>query len=197
MHSVSDIQVEAPITGLRMHSRHAAAGSPAAARVATLLDLKEREVRRATESKLLQELALAARAVVEHVPAAVGTRLDEFASLAVELGLAIARELVGTALEKGLVDPTPTVARCLRDCVHGSERTELVLRLHPQDLDLVQGKLATMPELQDELAAARFVGDHTVPRGGVRAETEAGRLRYDPKEALERVCAEVRREALA
>jgi hypothetical protein len=31
----------------------------------------------------------------------------------------------------------------------------------------------------------------------VRAETGAGRLRYDPREALERVAAEVRREASA
>jgi hypothetical protein len=52
-----------------------------------------------------------------------------------------------------------------------------------------------MPELADEVAASRFVADATVARGGVRAETGSGRLLYDPREVLERICAEVRREA--
>jgi len=34
--------------------------------------------------------------------------------------------------------------------------------------------------------------DPSLPRGGVRAETGAGRLRYEPLAALERVAAAVR-----
>ena len=38
-------------------------------------------------------------------------RLDEVATIAVELGLAIAREIVGAAIDKSEVDPTPTTTR--------------------------------------------------------------------------------------
>ena len=56
-------------------------------------------------------------------------------------------------------------------------------------------RLADVTELADEIASSRFVADATVARGGVRAETGSGRLLYDPREVLERICAEVRREA--
>ena len=135
------------------------------------------------------------RAQVQTVPGVVQQRLDEIAGIAVELGLGIAREIVGAALDNGQVDPTATVARCLADCVHGSDRADLVVRLHPGDVAAVQTKLQAMPELQQELDAATLVADQSVPRGGVRAETGAGRLHYDPREVLERICDEVRREA--
>jgi len=197
MTTVEKLAVGEGITGLRLHSRATAAGSPQAGKVAWLLSLKAREEQRQAESAALHALVAAAQQAIAAMPKAVGERLDEVAALAVELGLAVAREIVGSALDRGTVDPTPTVARCLRDCVHGSSRTDLVIRLHPSDLDLVQQKLALMTELRDEVATARFVGDPSVGRGAVRAETGAGRLRYDPREALERVAAEVRREASA
>ena len=61
--------------------------------------------------------------------------------------------------------------------------------------DTDEERLAEMTELDEEIAAARFEADATVPSGGVRAETGAGRLRYNPREVLERICDEVRREA--
>jgi flagellar biosynthesis/type III secretory pathway protein FliH len=184
-----------PIVAIRLLSRHPAAGTPQAARVQTLLDLGVREQQRVAEGHLVERLLQAAQRALADLPAQVGSRLDEIAALAVELGLGVAREIVGQALDQGLVDPTPTVARCLRDCVHGASPADLVVRLHPDDLALVQQRLRGMQELQTEVAAARLVADPTIPRGGVRAETDAGRLRYDPREALERVAAEVRREA--
>lgn len=187
----------APIIGIKLHSRDPAPGSPQAKKVAWLLSLDGREKQRAADSAALQALAKTVQQAIHQLPQAVGSRLEEIAGIAVELGLAIAREIVGQAVDKGHVDPTPTVVRCLRDCVHGSERTDLVVRLHPADLELVKTRLAGMPELEDEVAAARLVADATMARGAVRAETETGRLRYDPREALERVCAEIRREVSA
>ena len=90
-----------------------------------------------------------------------------------------------------------SVARCLRDCVHGSGGAELVVRLNPDDLAAVKTNLAAEPELARAAADAQLVADESVPRGGVRAETGAGRLHYDPREVLERICDEVRREASA
>ncbi|MBL8728450.1 MAG: hypothetical protein JNM25_08475 [Planctomycetes bacterium] len=183
------------IVGIRLLPRHARAGTAQAATVVSLLDLGRREARRVAESELVERLVAQAQRTVSELSTQVGARLDEVAALAVELGLGIAREIVGAALDKGLVDPTPTVVRCLRDCVHGATPTDLVVRLHPEDLQLVQERLRRIDEVRDEVAAARFVADPSIPRGGVRAETEAGRLRYDPRDALERVAAEVRREA--
>ncbi|MBX3462930.1 MAG: hypothetical protein KF830_07150 [Planctomycetes bacterium] len=185
----------APLIGLRLLPRHPRPGTSAARVVGPLLDLGAREAGRRAERQAVERLVAGADAALTALPALVADRLDQVAALAVELGLAVAREVVGDALDRGLVDPTPTVARCLRDCVHGASRADLVVRLHPDDLALVQQRLAGMEALREEVAAARFVADPSVPRGGVRAETETGRLRYDPRDALERLAAELRREA--
>jgi flagellar biosynthesis/type III secretory pathway protein FliH len=81
--------------------------------------------------------------------------------------------------------------------VHGSSEVDLVIRLNPDDLAGVKTRIAEHPDLAREAAAAQFVADPSVPSGGVRAETGAGRLHYDPREVLERICEEVRREASA
>ncbi|MBM3973624.1 MAG: hypothetical protein FJ301_05935 [Planctomycetes bacterium] len=181
------------LVGLRMHPRRPAPGTPDVAR--QLLDLKVREQARLAAEASLRDLCATADAMVRELPTQVEARLEQVAHISVELGLAIAREIVGAALDKGFVDPTPTVVRCLRDCVHGSSNADLVVRLNPHDLAGVQERLAAHPELQAEIARARFVADATVARGGVCAETGAGRLLYDPMDALARVCEEVRREA--
>jgi len=180
------------VIGLRLFGARPAAEQDAKAR--WLLSLRDREKQRRADAVALQAIAAAATDACEALPRLVGERLDGIAELAVELGLAVAREIVGDALDRGHVDPTPTVVRCLRDCVHGSSRADLVVRLHPDDLGNVQRVLQQHSELADQVGVAHFVADARVGRGGVRAETEAGRLEYDPRDALERVSAEVRRE---
>lgn len=182
------------MVGIRLHAHKVEANQPSAAKVRWLLSLGAREQQRATDAAALQVCAKAVQQTLATVPQLVDQRLQEVAALAVELGLQVAREIVGAALDQGQYDPTPTVLRCLRDCVHGSRRDDLVVRLNPLDLELVQQGLTQHPELADEVQKARFVADRGVARGAVRAETDAGRLQYDPREALERVAAEVRRE---
>jgi len=160
-----------------------------------LLDLEARNLKREADEQVIRDLLAESQSQVDKVPEVINNRLDEIAGISVELGLAIAREIVGAAIDDGKMDPTPIVARCLRDCVHGSDRGDLVIRLNPEDLAGVKTRLAEMTELDEEIAAARFEADATVPSGGVRAETGAGRLRYNPREVLERICDEVRREA--
>lgn len=189
------IPVDRKLVGLRLHARRGPGGVPTAPEARALVDLDARNRQQEADAQSLRELLWQVAAQVDAVPGVVGKRLDEVGSIAVELGLSIAREIVGAALDQGIVDPSPTVMRCLADCVHGSDRADLVVRLHPADLDPVQQRVASLPELREQAAAARFVADANVPRGGVRAETGAGRLRYDPREVLERICAEVRREA--
>jgi len=197
MTSTSSVPVPQRLVGLRLHRRAGADGAHASPRARQLLDLEARNRQREADQQQLRELLATAQQQVQALPQVVGDRLDEVAGVAVELGLSIARELVGAALDQHLVDPTPTVARCLRDCVHGSGGGDLVVRLNPDDLAAVKTNIAASPELARVAADAQLVADESVPRGGVRAETGAGRLHYDPREVLERVCEEVRREASA
>lgn len=195
--STTSIPFRTALVGVRLHPRRASGGAPLPAPAQQLLDLEAREIERRQALQALRDLAQAAKRVVEEQPGQIAARLDEVAALAVELGLAVARELVGAALQRGLVDPTPVVVRCLRDAVRGSGGGDLVVRLHPEDLAAVQAALQALPAVQEDLATARLLADAGVPRGGVRAETGAGRLCYDPREVLERISAEVRREASA
>ena len=197
MTAISTVAMSARLVGLRLHARRGPGGVPEAPQARALLDLDARNKKREADAQALRELVAAVRGRVDELPGIVRGRLDEVAAIAVELGLAIAREIVGSALERGAVDPTPVVARCLADCVHGSSRSDLVVRLHPDDLAQVRAKLHQLPGPDEQLANTTFVGDANVPRGGVRADTGAGRLCYDPRDILERICDEVRREASA
>ena len=189
------LPVAEPLARVRMLAANAPPQSADGRRVRWLLGLGDGARRRAAETEALQTAAQAVQRALEALPAAVRERLDALAAQTVELGIAIAREIVGQALDRGAVDPTPTVVRCLRDCVHGAMSADLVVRLHPDDLGLVLDNLARTPELQGAVAAAKLVADASLPRGGVQAETGAGRLRYEPLQALERVAEAVRNAA--
>jgi hypothetical protein len=194
MTSTTTVPFTAPLVGIRLHARRTSGGVPEAGPAARLLDLKEREAQRMPPPRPCSSWRGSWRAPstpCRSRSASGSTRWRPSPSNSASRSPARS----SAALERGLVDPTPTVVRCLRDCVHGSSKADLVVRLHPLDLEGVQQQLAGMSDLQDEVGAARFVADKSVPRGGVRAETGAGRLLYDPSEVLERISAEVRREA--
>ncbi|MGE3171509.1 MAG: FliH/SctL family protein [Planctomycetota bacterium] len=189
------LAVDAPIRGVRVLSRAKSADPVTRARVEWLLDLGELRRRREAEQQAVLATAQAVQQAVRTLNATVVTRLDELATQVVELGLAVARELVGDALERGAVDPTPTVVHCLRDCVHGPDGADLKVHVHPDDLGPVMAQLAAMPQLRDLVANSSLVPDASLQRGAVRAETATGRLRYDPREVFERVAQAVRSAA--
>jgi flagellar biosynthesis/type III secretory pathway protein FliH len=194
MTAVKKLPVDAPLARVRLHPDRPQSGSPAAARVEWLLSLAEREQQAAAERAAVLAAAKSIEATLRQLPGTVDARLDQVAALAVELGLAIAREVIGATLDAGRYDPTPTVVRCLRDCVHGSDRADLSIRLHPDDLAAVLDRLAAQPELRAAVADARIEADPGLARGAVVAESGAGRLRHDPREVFERVSAAIRRE---
>lgn len=164
MTSTNTVPVPQRLVGLRLHRRSCAGGAPASPRARQLLDLEARNQQREADQQQLRGLLTAAQQQVQDLPQVVNQRLDEVAGVAVELGLSIARELVGAALDQHFVDPTPTVARCLRDCVHGSGGADLVVRLNPDDLAAVKTNLAAEPELARAATEAQFVADEGVPR---------------------------------
>lgn len=191
----SAIALETPLRSVRVLSRSANADEATRGKVKWLVSLGEQKARRDAEIKALQATAQAVQRALQQSQATVAQRAEELAALVVELGLAVAREIVGEAIERGATDPTPTVVHCIRDCVHGANDDDLVVRLHPDDMALVTQRLAAMPDLAEATSKAKFVADATLGRGEVRASTEAGKLRYDPRETFERVAAAVRNAA--
>ena len=197
MESTSTIPVTRRLVGLRLHRRSGPGGVPESPGAKRLLDLEEHNRKREAELDAMRAALGEARRQLQALPVAVNARLDEVAAVAVELGLSVARELVGKALDEHFVDPTPTVVRCLRDSVQGTNAPDLVVKMNPADVATVKTRLAQEPDLAQEAAEVALVADPKVPPGGVRAETDAGGLRYDPREVLERICDEIRREAMA
>lgn len=193
--ATSKLPLRERLVGLRLLSRRPVPDSDAARTVEWLLDLGVSQQRQQAESDALQATARAIGRTLQGLQQTVQTRLDQVAAQVVELGLAVAREIVGDAMARGLLDPTPMVLHCIRDCVHGTDGADLRVHLHPDDLGPVLDRLASMPELRDLLARSELLPDPGLTRGAVRAETGAGRLRYDPEEAFERMAAAVRSAA--
>lgn len=189
-----------PLRSVRVHRANRATGAAAAAPtdVATrLLGHREREARVTAdrEATLVAAKSVASTlvAALSTVDRTVATRLDEVAALATEIGLAVAREIVGAALDAGLVDPSPFVARCLRDCVQDGGTTRVVVHLAPADLSTVLTGIEADADLAASLSRVDFQADRRAARGTVRVETAAGRLAYDPHEVLARIASEVRK----
>ncbi len=197
MRANTKIALLEPIRGIRLLTRASTVDPRGAATARWLVQLGEAHERRAAETRSLQTTAQAVQRALQQLNATVGTRIDQIAEMVVDLGIAVAREIVGDALEQGRVDPTATVVHCLRDCVHGADGADLSIHLHPDDLAPVMSRLAAMPELRKEVAQSRILPDAALARGAVRAETGAGRLRYDPREVFERVASAVRSAAAA
>ena len=130
---------------------------------------------------------------LESIPRQVAENLEQVSVLATEIGLAVAREVVGSALDQGLVDTTAVVMRCLDHAVGGAGTSQMRIQLSPDDLSTVIQSLDEHPDMRERMQQAELVPDPSVERGHVRVETNAGRLFYDPQEVLGRISDELRR----
>ena len=182
-----------PLKGLRPHRLPVEGSKSPGESGEWIFSVRERARAEAQRRAAVQTCLEGIDRAVDAITTNVDRRLDEVAALATELGLALAREVLGAALEKGLADPAPTVNRCLRELASGGEK-EIAVFLAPDDLDLVLDELEKQADPRERLARARFAADPELDRGFVRIETAAGRLLYDPAEVLQRICDEVRRE---
>ncbi len=182
-----------PLKGLRPHRLPVEGAESPGEGGEWILAVRERVQEEARRRAAVQTCLEGINRAVDSITTTVDRRLDEVAALATELGLALAREVLGAALEKGLVDPAPTVSRCLRELAASADK-EIAVFLAPDDLDLVLDELEKQADPRERLARARFAADPELDCGSVRIETAAGQLLYDPAEVLQRICDEVRRE---
>ncbi|GAB4142731.1 MAG: hypothetical protein Fur0037_10050 [Planctomycetota bacterium] len=186
-----------PIRGLRLHTRLSVSDGSAGSGAIWLEGLAEERRRREDERKALAAIAASVERAMQRLVADVGSRLDEVSRTAVEIGLAVAREIVGDAVDGGRFDPTPVVLRCLQDSVGGARNADLTIRLHPDDLAAVMHGVERSPQDRQRLEALQLVPDPALARGAVEAATDSGRLLWDPREVLERLSQEIRREVEA
>lgn len=127
------------------------------------------------------------------LPTLVAANLEHVSDLATEIGLAVAREVVGSVVEQGLVDITAVVMRCLDHAVGGVGATRLRVQLSPDDLGTVIQYLDEHPDMRERMQQVELLPDATIERGHVRVETGAGSLFYDPEEVAARIADELRR----
>lgn len=169
-----------------------AASAPAVRRLLAIRDAAAaREEHDAAVRAALQACSGALAAALTQLRASVTQRLDEVAALATELGLAVAREVVGDALARGQVEPMPIVRRCLEQAATGAEPAELRVTLSPADHALLAGQMAAG---EAQWVGIKLLADAALARGVVKVDSGAGRLTYDPREVLERVSQELRKE---
>jgi len=168
------------LVGLRLRAR--APGSPAAA----LLDLRQREQDRLAEAAAVRDVCAAARQAVAALPATVAGRVEELAGVATELGLALARELVGAALDRDGAPPVPRqLARgqqC-RDVAHALVHDGTKLRELPERPVVLQheAKRARVCQVQE----SQRIVPRRLQRVRKAAECAPGQL---PIEAEQRQC---------
>jgi len=109
----------------------------------------------------------AAEAVREQAAAAT-QRLEEEA---VELGLALAAKIVGTAVE---ADPE-LVVEALRGALRGLvERERITVLVHPDDLELVRGAMGGVVSSLGGIEHAEVQAERRVVRGGAVVRTPQG-----------------------
>lgn len=188
------VPLPVPLRALRVHRTPRSAHDPDAdPRAMWFLELRELAVQRVRRHAELSACVTELRQLLGVVPGMVRQNLTEVAALSTEIGLAVAREVIGDAIERGAIDPTPVVKRCLEDAVAGLGETQLQVRVHPEDLALVVSQMESAPDLGGGIEGVAFHPDPTLPRGAVRVDTAAGRLLYDPREVLARLADELRR----
>lgn len=162
-----------------------------------LLGIRDRMRAVEEDRRLLAGLCQSISGVVGQALPMVEQNLQQVTALATELGLAVAREIVGEAVDQGRIDVSGVVARCLRQMVHVDEQARIRIELHPEDHDLVVGNLEGRAELEGMVAGTDFVANPGLGRGSVEISSQSGRLLYEPMEVLERISNEIRQELSA
>ena len=142
------------LRGIHLHTVSTEFGA-ASERVEWLLDLhrkteRDREARAEREARLASVLD-ACEAAIATIPSTVQSKLQEVASIATELGLALAREIVGSVIDQGHGDTPGTVLRCLEEAVPG---VDVRVCLSPEDHAAVTASFAEFPELASRFRSA-------------------------------------------
>jgi flagellar biosynthesis/type III secretory pathway protein FliH len=122
---------------------------------------------RKAEQEALQRLMSNLEEVATELQQQQSQRLEEMRQVAVELAVAIASRLVHERIEAG----DYAVETLIRQAVESLKTTQpITIYLHPQDLALLENRLAKTHPPPTDLVKLRLVGDPLLGRGDCRAE---------------------------
>ncbi len=154
--------------------------------------VRDRREARENLDRSLADLAGRIREMLDEVAKRVDARLEEWSRYAVELGLALASEVLRKEVDAGTYDLAPAVRECLEAGFERRLTTAIVIHLHPEDLSPViaaMDRTVSDPRFENRV---RYEVDPTLDRGTCRIETGSGRIIHDPREVLERMIRGIR-----
>ncbi len=197
MTQTQKIALRLPLRALRLHKHVPSAPVAVAAddKRAWLLSLREKSAQAETDRQALQVCVESIGQALAQIAPMVQQNLEQISAVITELGLVVAREVLGDAVDKGLLDPTQAVRRCLQQMISGVDKGELRVLLNPDDLSQVIAELEHHPEFRGKTQDAEFVPSPSIQRGSAQVESGSGRMLYDPLEVYERIADEIRKEA--
>ncbi len=152
------------------HSEAEVAAAPELGTVAALQDAEKAQAEQAAREERERLEAVLGRLtdVARDLCAAQRGRLDEMQKVAVELAVAIASQVLYERLESGNFP----IEELVRAAVKRMEpRQAVTVRLHPDDLALLERRTAEEPLFALDTEELRLVGDASLSRGDCRAET--------------------------
>jgi len=154
----------------------------------------EVQLRTLVEGRLVRALLAELSAQGRRLPELVAERLEAWRPFLIELALKVAERVGHAALDRGDYDLAPVVSQLLERARNSVAAREMVVLLHPADLDAVLGRLRRAGDEAVSDPAVRFETSPAVGRGSCQVRTEAGRLLFEPAEFLEQAAAIVREE---
>ena len=189
------LPLQRKLVSLKVHSAQPELSIGESPKTRWLFDLSALGERRESDRMVALQCLEAIREALAQTATQVEENLTSIASLAIELGLALAREIVGDAIDRELLNPAAIVLRTLESVTLSPGDASLSIFLSSTDFSTVVAELQRLPEFAEFAGQTEFVIDPNLGQGAVRIETGAGRLRYEPQEVLTILCEEVRRES--
>lgn len=186
------VSFDRPLAGVRVCRDQISTDRQVDEPVKWLTGVRERMQQESEQHAAIVAIADGVQRAFGQVEAMVQDNLRSVTAIATELGLAIAQQVVGTAVVEGLFDPSDIVERCLRDSVQGGQRAEMRVELSPEDLNPVLNQFESDLDLKSQVGEVDFVANPALDRGSVIVSSPSGQLMYDPLEVLQRMCDEVR-----
>lgn len=145
----------------------------AAQRTRAAAEAERGEVLRAAAHAGMEEGRARAAAALAEVAVARARRLERIEEELAGVALEVARKILGEAL---CAAPERVLALVRSALAPVRDRREVVLRLHPLDVELVRAELPRLSALLGRALGLALHEDAGLARGGVVVETEAGRV---------------------
>jgi flagellar biosynthesis/type III secretory pathway protein FliH len=155
-----------------------------------------RDVERERVAERLGSLVASLESSVKALEEARTREREELASFGVELAVAVAEHLVGTAIRAGTHDVRRLVDLLLEEALPGLGQAPLQLAVNPADLDAL-GDIGSGKDPRAHAGRIHLVADAELPRAACRIRAGGAEILADPKVRLAAIAEKLRAIAAA